>query len=217
LILVFTNYDLFIDVMEENYLESVRKQFEYYKILGERTFDQLEDEDLFWQFNPESNSIAITVKHISGNMISRWTDFLTTDGEKEWRNREDEFEASIKTRVELVIAWNKGWNCLFEALDSVNENNFETVIYIRNMGHTVIEAVNRQLAHYSYHIGQIVYIGRMIRGTEWKSLSVPKGGSEAYNAEKFNKEKRRAHFTDELIDGDKSNSEHPLPDPFASE
>lgn len=189
--------------MKENYLESVRKQFEYYKMLGEKTFDQLEDDDLFWQYNSESNSIAITVKHIAGNMLSRWTDFLTSDGEKEWRNREDEFEATIKTRQELLETWNKGWACLFEALDSVNEGNFETMIYIRNMGHTVTEAINRQLAHYSYHIGQIVYIGRMIKGSEWKSLSVPKGGSAAFNAEKFGKEKRRAHFTDELMDRDK--------------
>ncbi len=203
MILVFTCNDFLIEVMEENYLESIRKQFEYYKMLGERTFDQLEDEDLFWQFNPESNSIAITVKHISGNMLSRWTDFLTTDGEKEWRNREYEFEATIKTREELLIAWNIGWNCLFKALDTVNENNFETVIYIRNMGHIVIEAINRQLAHYSYHIGQIVYIGRMIKGTKWKSLSIPKGGSEAFNDEKFSNEKRRAHFTDELMSTDK--------------
>tara|TARA_R110000868_G_scaffold304437_7_gene565048 strand:- start:19639 stop:20211 length:573 start_codon:yes stop_codon:yes gene_type:complete len=184
--------------MKENYLESIRKQFEYYKMLGEKIFAQLNDVDLFWQYNSESNSIAIIVKHISGNMLSRWTDFLSSDGEKEWRNREDEFEDTIKTREELISTWNKGWACLFEALDSINEENFETVIYIRNMGHTVTEAINRQLAHYSYHIGQIVYIGRMIKGSEWKSLSIPKGGSEAFNADKFSKEKRRAHFTDEL-------------------
>lgn len=188
--------------MKENYLESIRKQFEYYKMLGEKTFDQLEDTDLFWQYNPESNSIAVTVKHISGNMLSRWTDFLISDGEKEWRNREAEFEGTIKTRAELVKKWDEGWACLSEALNSVNEENFDTVIYIRNMGHTVTEAINRQLAHYSYHIGQIVYIGRMMKGAEWKSLSVPKGGSAAFNAEKFGKEKRRAHFTDELMAGD---------------
>lgn len=184
--------------MKVNYLESVRKQFEYYKMLGEKTFDQLEDADLFWQYSPESNSIAITVNHLSGNMLSRWTDFLTSDGEKEWRNREGEFEDSIKTKDELVKKWNDGWTCLFEGLDSVNEENFDTIIYIRNMGHTVTEAINRQLAHYSYHIGQIVYIGRMIKGSDWKSLTIPKGGTAAYNAEKFGKGKRRAHFTDEL-------------------
>ena len=189
--------------MVDNYLESIHKQFQYFKMLGEKTFAQLEDEDLFWQYNPESNSIAITVKHISGNMLSRWTDFLTTDGEKEWRNREAEFDSDIRSREQMLKKWDEGWDCLFKALDSVNEDNFDTIIYIRNMGHTITEAINRQLAHYSYHIGQIVYIGRMIKGSDWESLSVPRGGSVAYNAEKFAKEKRRVHFTDELIDSKK--------------
>ncbi len=190
--------------MVTNYLESVRKQFEYYKMLGEKTFDQLDDEDLFWQYNPESNSIAITVKHLWGNMLSRWTEFLTSDGEKEWRNREAEFDADIKTREELLEKWNEGWDCLFNALDSVNEENFDAIIYIRNMGHTITEAINRQLTHYSYHVGQIVYIGRMIKGNDWESLSIPRGNSATYNAEKFSKEKRRAHFTDELMDKKKN-------------
>ncbi|RNC85788.1 MAG: DUF1572 domain-containing protein [Balneola sp.] len=191
--------------MIENYLESVRKQFEYYKLLGERTFDQLEDEDLFWEYNPESNSIAIIVKHLWGNMLSRWTDFLTTDGEKEWRNRDTEFEADITTRGEMMEKWDEGWTCLFAAINSVHEEHFDQLVYIRNMGHTIPEAINRQLAHYSYHIGQIVYIGRMKKGDAWRSLSVPKGGTAAYNAEKFSKGKRRAHFTDELMDNDNKN------------
>lgn len=192
--------------MIENYLESVRKQFEYYKLLGERTFDQLEDEQLFWQYNPESNSIAIIVKHLWGNMLSRWTDFLTSDGEKEWRNRDSEFEDDITSREEMMEKWNEGWTRLFTAINSVHEEHFEQLIYIRNMGHTIPEAINRQLAHYSYHIGQIVYIGRMLKGESWESLSVPKGGTAAYNAEKFGKGKRRAHFTDELM-GEKDDSE----------
>jgi len=151
------------------------------------------------QYNPESNSIAITVNHIVGNMLSRWTDFLTTDGEKDFRNRDKEFEDVIKTRQELLDKWETGWACLFEALASVNEDNFETTVYIRNMGHTVVEAVNRQLAHYAYHIGQIVYLGRMIKGAEWASLSIPKGDSKTYNAEKFAMPKREAHFTDEFL------------------
>ncbi len=171
--------------MVDNYLESIHKQIQYYKMLGEKTFSQLDDEDLFLQYNPESNSIAITVKHISGNMLSRWTDFLTTDGEKEWRNREAEFDADIRSREQMLKKWDEGWDCLFKALDSVNEDNFDTIIYIRNMGHTITESINRQLAHYSYHIGQIVYIGRMIKGSDWESLSVPRGGSVVYNAEKF--------------------------------
>ncbi len=183
--------------MITNYLESAKKQFQYYKLLGERTMDQLTDDDLFWQYNPESNSIAIIVKHLWGNMLSRWTDFLTSDGEKEWRQREAEFDADIKTREELMEKWNAGWDCLFGALDELNEENFDTVIYIRNMGHTVTEAVNRQMAHYAYHIGQITYIGRMIKGADWQSLSIPRGGSATYNAAKFAKDKHREHFTDE--------------------
>jgi len=185
--------------MKTDYLISVRKQFEYYKLLGERTFEQLEEKDLFWQFNEQSNSIAITVNHLWGNMLSRWTDFLTSDGEKEWRNRDLEFESVITTKAELLEKWNEGWNCLFTALDSIDEDNFETIIYIRNQGHSIVEAINRQLAHYAYHTGQIVYTGRMIKGESWTSLSIPKGKSADFNKEKFAKGKHKAHFTDEVL------------------
>lgn len=184
--------------MKTIFLESIYKQFEYYKRLGERTFDQLEDEQLFWQYNEASNSIAIIVKHLHGNMLSRWTDFLTSDGEKEWRNREGEFEDDWKTRAQLVEKWNEGWQCLFTALDTINDDNIDNVIYIRNMGHTVTEAINRQLAHYAYHIGQIVFLGRMMKNEEWQSLSIPKGASKAYNEEKFSKPTHREHYTDSL-------------------
>ena len=185
--------------MTTNYLESARKQFEYYKTLGERSIAQLSDEELFWQYNPESNSIGIIVKHLWGNMLSRWTDFLTSDGEKEWRQREAEFDADIKDRQELMEKWNAGWACLFTALDSLNEDNFDTTIYIRNMGHTVVEAINRQMAHYAYHVGQMAYIARMIKGTAWQSLSIPRGESAAYNQAKFAKPKHREHFSEEWI------------------
>lgn len=192
-----------MDTLSTNYLESARKQFEYYKQLGDRTFDQLAEKDFFWQFNPESNSIAIIVRHLWGNMLSRWTDFLTSDGEKVWRNRDAEFEASIKTERELREKWEAGWACVFQALDSINANNFNTTVYIRNMGHTIPEAVNRQMAHYAYHVGQIVFIGRMIKGRDWQSLSIPKGQSAAYNAKKFAQPKRKEHFTDEFLKGEK--------------
>jgi hypothetical protein len=169
--------------MIQEYLQSVRKQFEYYKSIGEKTFDQLQDKDLFWQYNPESNSIAIIVNHLSGNMKSRWTDFLTTDGEKEWRNRDAEFELEIKTREQLMLRWNEGWDCLFSALNSINEDNFDTKVYIRNQAHSIMDALNRQLAHYSYHIGQIVYLGRMSKASDWKSLTIPKGKSDAFNSD----------------------------------
>lgn len=161
----------------QDYIKSIRYQFEYYKLLGEKTFDQLTDEQLCWQHNAESNSIATIVKHLWGNMLSRWTDFLTTDGEKEWRQREAEFENDLQSRDELLKKWNEGWACLFKALDQVTESNLNSIIYIRNQGHTVMEALNRQLAHYPYHVGQIVFIGKMMKDKEWKSLSIPRGGT----------------------------------------
>ena len=182
-----------------DYLDSAKKQFEYYKMLGEKTFAQVSDEALFWQYNEESNSIAIIVKHLWGNMMSRWTDFLTSDGEKDWRNRDAEFENDISTRAELMDKWNEGWECFFTALNSLGPEDLEKVIYIRNMGHTVLEAINRQLAHYPYHIGQIVFIGKMAQENSWLSLSIPKGASKTYNADKFSKPKRKAHFTDEFL------------------
>lgn len=184
--------------MKLNYINSVKKQFEYYKSLGEKTFSQLEDQDLFWKYNDATNSIAIIVNHLWGNMKSRWTDFLTTDGEKEWRARDLEFESVIKTRNELLTKWNDGWNCLFEALDSISENNIDTQIYIRNQAHNINDAVSRQLAHYAYHIGQIVFLGVMIKENSWNSLSIPKGKSAEFNEAKFAKGKHSGHFTDDL-------------------
>ncbi len=185
--------------MGNNYLESVKKQFEYYKMLGESTFDQLTEEQLFEKTNSENNSIAIIVKHLSGNMLSRWTDFLTTDGEKDWRNRDLEFENDIRTKSELLDVWNKGWNCFFTALNSLKDSELNEIIYIRNQGHTVIEAINRQLAHYPYHIGQIVFIGKIFCNNKWITLSIPKGDSEKYNDLKFSEEKTNQHFTDEYL------------------
>ncbi|MDR6804429.1 hypothetical protein J2Y45_001697 [Dyadobacter sp. BE34] len=185
--------------MNQEYIDSVRKQFEYYKMLGEKTIAQLSDEQLFWKYNEESNSIASIVKHLWGNMLSRWTDFLTTDGEKESRNRDAEFDNDINDREDLLAKWNEGWNCLFNALDSLNASNWDTVVYIRNQGHSVMEAVNRQLAHYPYHVGQIVFIGKMALDEKWSSLSIPRGKSQNYNSEKFAQPKTRTHFTDEYL------------------
>jgi len=181
-----------------SYLTSIHKQFEYYKSLGDKTFSQLSSEELLWKPKTEANSVSIIVKHLAGNMLSRWTNFLSEDGEKNWRNRDEEFIDTYKNKDELLLAWERGWSCLFEALHNLNESNLEELIYIRNQGHTVVEAINRQLAHYSYHVGQIVYIGTLIKGEEWTSLSIPKGKSESYNKEKFSKEKVKKHFTDDL-------------------
>lgn len=190
--------------MKNDYLPSVIKQFEYYKLLGEKTFAQIPEEKLFWQYNPESNSIATIVKHLWGNMLSRWTDFLNTDGEKEWRNREAEFDNDLQSKEDLLEKWNEGWNCLLKALSELKEEDLDKVIYIRNMGHTVTEAINRQLAHYPYHVGQIVFLGKMICEESWNSLSIPRGKSQEYNAEKFAREKHKAHFTDEFLKKDQS-------------
>ncbi|MGB1032703.1 MAG: DUF1572 family protein [Flavobacteriales bacterium] len=187
--------------MINNFLSSTKKQFEYYKLLGFKTMEQLSDEQLFQSPHPDGNSLATIVKHLAGNMLSRWTDFLTSDGEKEWRQRDDEFECNLSTRKEVYELWNKGWDCLFEALDSVHQENFNTTIYIRNMGHTITEAVHRQMGHYAYHVGQMVLLGKIFKADEWQSLSIPKGNSKDYNAEKFSKPKRNQHFTDDLIDG----------------
>jgi len=189
--------------MPTDYLDSVKKQFAYYKLLGDKTFEQLTDEQLNWQYNHESNSIAMIVKHLAGNMLSRWTDFLNTDGEKASRNREAEFEERSLNREELLTKWNEGWNCLFSALDPLIDADLSKIIYIRNQGHTVLEAINRQLAHYPYHVGQIVFIGKMLKDSEWKSLSIPRGQSETFNQVKFSQEKHKAHFTDELLKKDK--------------
>lgn len=185
--------------MENDYLESARKQFAYYKQLGDKTFSQVSEEQLFWKSNEESNSIANIVKHLWGNMLSRWTDFLTSDGEKDWRNRDAEFEDTVKTRAELISKWNEGWECLFAALNSLESGDLDKIVYIRNQGHTLMEAINRQLAHYPYHVGQIVFIGKMLSGNTWNSLSIPKGNSQEYNSQKFAQPKQKGHFTDEFL------------------
>jgi len=180
-----------------SYLKSVKKQFLYYKMLGEKAMEQLEPEQLFVSVNEDTNSIAVIVKHLTGNMLSRWTDFLTTDGEKEWRNRDAEFENDLQTKEAVLEIWNKGWDCFLAALDSLKPEQLSEIIYIRNEGHTVIEAINRQLAHYPYHVGQIVFYAKLLKKGNWDSLSIPKNKSNSYNAEKFAQEKTIKNFTEE--------------------
>ena len=164
-----------------NYLESVQKQFNLYKSLGEKTIAQVDAEKLFWQYNAESNSIAIIVQHLWGNMLSRWTNFLTEDGEKDWRNRDTEFEEVIKTKEELLSKWDIGWDCLFNAIKALRTDDLDKIIYIRKEPLTVVDAINRQLAHYSSHVGQIIFLGKMILNSRWVSLSIPRGNSQQYN------------------------------------
>lgn len=183
--------------MKESYLPSTVKQFEYYKMLGEKAMEQLQESQLFWEYNSESNSIAVIVNHIAGNMLSRFTDFLTSDGEKSWRNRDSEFEQTFTSRDEIMAYWQKGWEKLLNTLNHLEQSDLEAIVYIRNEGHTITEAVNRQLAHYPYHIGQIVMIAKMLTGENWKSLSIPRNHSSDYNQDKFSKAKGRRHFTDD--------------------
>lgn len=165
------------------YLSSVIKRFREYKYLGDKTFAQLNDEQLLAQPNEASNSIAIIVQHLHGNMLSRWTNFLTEDGEKFWRRRDGEFEAQDITRDKLLELWEEGWQVLFGVLQSLKEEDLLRTITIRSQPLIVVDAINRQLAHYSYHVGQIVYLGRWLKNNNWQSLSIPKGGSQAFNNE----------------------------------
>jgi hypothetical protein len=179
-----------------NYLTNTKKLFLYYKGLGEKAIAQVEEKDINWKPNEASNSIALIVHHLSGNMISRFTDFLTSDGEKPWRNREAEFEQGFENKQALLDAWEKGWSTLFNAIDNMTEADLDKIIYIRNEGQTAMDAIQRQLAHYPHHIGQILYVAKMLKDGDWKSLSIPKGGSASFNQYKFSSEKAIRHFTD---------------------
>lgn len=148
--------------MNNSTLENIKKQMQYYKSLGDNTLSIIKEEHFFWKYNECSNSIATLIKHLSGNMLSRWTDFMNTDGEKEWRNRTEEFENIITNRKELIDKWEKGWNCFFNALENIKNEDLEKEILISNQKIILNEAINKQVAHYSYHVGQIVFIGKMI-------------------------------------------------------
>jgi uncharacterized damage-inducible protein DinB len=169
-----------------SYVKDATDLFEYYKKLGERAIAQCRDEALFTELDAESNSIAIIVKHLSGNMRSRWTDFLTTDGEKPDRNRDTEFEQPPKTRAELLQLWERGWRYLFDALKTLNDSDMTRTVMIRTEPHSVMQAINRQIAHYAHHVGQIVFLAKhLTAGTtgKWDSLSVPRGQSKAFSAD----------------------------------
>ncbi len=159
---------------EEIYLAFSKKQFEQYKALAEKGFAQIPDGKLFIRVNEESNSIAMIVQHMAGNMLSRWTDFLTTDGEKEWRQRDAEFEVVITTKEAMMTEWERGWQCLFGALNNLSPAQMQETIYIRGEPMFVIEAINRQLVHYPYHVGQILFAAKMFKSEGWKTLSEPK-------------------------------------------
>jgi hypothetical protein len=171
-----------MDALATHYLEEVRRQFRGHKRLGEGALTQLTDEQFFVTLDPESNSAAIVVKHLAGNMRSRFTDFLTRDGEKPDRHRDQEFELTAGTsRADVMRWWEQGWACVFSALESLKPDDVMRTVYIRHESHTVLQALNRQVAHYAYHVGQIVFLAKHLRSADWKSLSVPRGKSEEFN------------------------------------
>jgi len=179
-------------------IEVYKKQFSYYKFLAEKSIEQLEDKTLFEVVGEGTNSIAVIMKHISGNLLSRWTNIFEEDGEKEWRERDEEFIDRFEGKADLMEYWNKGWLVLFDTLNELEDLDLEKIIYIRNMGCTVHDAIIRQICHYPYHIGQIVFLAKLIKGESFISLSIPKGESTTYNAERFKKDKSIKHFTDDV-------------------
>jgi uncharacterized damage-inducible protein DinB len=172
------------------FLSSVGKRFREYKALGEKTFAQLGEDELHLRPNESSTSIATIVQHLHGNMISRWTNFLTEDGEKSWRRRDAEFNDQELTKEQLLQRWEEGWSVFLTTLDSLREEDLLATITIRSQPLIVMDAINRQMAHYSYHVGQIVYLGRWIKNTGWQSLSIPVGGSDAYHQQLKDEQKK---------------------------
>src|SRR5579864_4928699 len=168
-----------------HYLDEARRQLRGHKRMGESAMSQLRDEDFFVTLDPESNSVAILVKHLAGNMRSRFTDFLTSDGEKPDRFRDQEFEVTRETtRADVMKWWENGWACVLDAIGSLKPEDVMRTVTIRGEPHTVLQAVNRQIAHYAQHIGQIVLLAKHLRSSEWKTLSIPRGKSEEFNQKK---------------------------------
>ncbi len=180
------------DTISSHYLDEIRRQFRGHKRLAEGAIAQLRDEELFVALDAESNSIAVIIKHLAGNMRSRFTDFLTTDGEKPDRHRDQEFEMYAgATRAEVMRWWEEGWARVFSAIETLKPEDLMRTVTIRGEPHSVLQALNRQVAHYAYHVGQIVFLAKHFRSTEWKSLSVPRGKSEEFNAQMAAKRKGR--------------------------
>lgn len=171
------------NTISENYLADALASFRAYKKLADKAIEQIHDHEFFVTLDDESNSIAVIMKHMAGNMVSRWTDFLNTDGEKPDRNRDMEFViATQTTRADVLAYWDHGWQCLLEALEPLSADDFGKQVMIRGEAHTIVQAINRQLMHYSYHIGQIVFLAKHFRSTEWKSLTIPRNRSAEFNA-----------------------------------
>lgn len=171
------------------------KRFQHYKDLADDTIAQLNDNDLNWTFSGESTSVAVIIKHLSGNMISHWTDFLTEDGEKSWRNRDEEFDCTPLAKVEIIDLWEKGWSILFQSIESLDDEDCNKTILIRGKKYSAVDGLLRQLAHYSYHVGQLVYISKLIKNERWKTLSGKKSPPTSRNSAML-----KAQEADEIIE-----------------
>jgi hypothetical protein len=170
------------DSLAKHYLDEALAALRAYKRLAEKAFEQLEDDEFFITLDEESNSVGVIIKHMSGNMLSRWTDFLTTDGEKPDRNRDQEFVLSPETsREALMKQWEKGWSCVFSAIEPLQPEDLGRMVLIRGEEHTVVKAITRQLTHYAYHTGQIVFLAKHLRSADWRSLSIPRNRSAEFN------------------------------------
>ena len=171
------------EAIVQNYHQDAVKAMRAYKKLADKAIAQVHDDEFFVTLDEESNSVAVVMKHMAGNMLSRWTDFLTSDGEKPDRNRDMEFVIEPQTTKDDVLAyWERGWQCVFDAIEPLQPADFEKTVLIREEPHTIVQALNRQLMHYAYHIGQIVFLAKHFRSTSWNSLSVPRNRSAEFNA-----------------------------------
>ena len=181
-------------------LQGITKQFEYYRMIAEKAISRLSEEELNLKISTESNSVAMLMRHLTGNLLSRFTDFFTEDGEKSWRNRDEEFADGTYEKIALITEWNKAWEVLFQTLKGIDTTNIEQSVKIRNQEHTIAEAIYRQLSHYPYHIGQIVFIGKLIRNQDWQSLTIAKNKSQEYNRGKFDNPNSETHFSQGYLD-----------------
>ena len=176
------------EAIVKNYHEDSIASLKSYKKLADKAIAQLKDEEFFIELDKESNSVAVIMKHMAGNMFSRWTDFLTSDGEKANRNRDMEFVIEPQTtKADVIDYWERGWKCVFGALEPLRPEDFEKRVTIRGEEHTIVQAINRQLTHYAYHVGQIVFLAKHFRSAQWKSLSIPRNRSAEFNASLMNK------------------------------
>lgn len=174
-----------------DYLNTAIRRLKYYRDLGEKALEQLSEEQFHYSPNSTVNSVAITIQHLAGNMMSRWTNFLTEDGEKDWRERDEEFESHAQSKAALMAIWHQGWDLFLQTLEGLEKKDLKKIVSIRKEPLTVIDAINRQMAHYPYHIGQIITMAKIIKAEDWQNLSIPKKASAANHAGSASKDPAR--------------------------